>query len=196
MSNSELRAKAREQLKGNIFGETWLLALVVCLIEGAVLSAASSIAGIGVILVLGAISVGVSGLFLSLARGKDSIEIGDMFQGFTSDFGGNLLLGLLSSLFIALWSLLFIIPGIVKTYSYSMCFYIKNDHPEYDWKACIDGSREMMDGHKWKLFCLDLSFIGWYIVGALCFGIGTLWVVPYHEAARANFYEAIVSEAI
>ena len=194
MSNSELRAKAREQLKGNIFGETWLLALVVCLIEGAILSALSFTA-IGVILVSGALSVGVSGLFLSLARGKESVDIGDMFQGFSTNFGDNLLLGLLSTLFIALWSLLFVIPGIVKSYSYAMCFYIKNDHPEYDWKQCIDGSREMMVGHKWKLFCLDLSFIGWYIVGVLCLGIGTLWVVPYHEAARANFYEALVSNA-
>lgn len=194
MSNSELRAKAREQLKG-IFTENWLLAIVVLLIQAAILGAAATVGGIGTIIVTGALSVGVAGLFLSLARGKESIELGDMFKGFSNDFGGNLLLGLLYTLFIALWSLLFVIPGIVKSYSYAMCFYIKNDHPDYDWKQCIDKSREMMSGNKWKLFCLDLSFIGWYIVGALCLGIGTLWVDAYHTAARANFYAALASNA-
>ena len=53
-----------------------------------------------------------------------------------------------------------------------------------------------MDGHKWQLFCLDLSFIGWYFVGALCLGLGTLFVVPYHEMARANFYEALKAENV
>ena len=59
---------------------------------------------------------------------------------------------------------------------------------------CITQSREMMNGYKWKLFCLDFSFIGWYLLGALCLGVGTIFVVPYHQMARTNFYLALKSE--
>ena len=119
-----------------------------------------------------------------------------MFKGFSSDFGQNLLIGLMTAIFTALWSLLLIVPGIVKAYSYSMVYYIKADHPEYDWRQCIAESQAMMNGHKMDLFILDLSFIGWMIVGSLCLGVGTLWVSAYMEAARAHFYESIQSYVI
>ena len=68
------------------------------------------------------------------------------------------------------------------------------DHPDWDWKQCIDESRRMMNGCKWKLFVLDLSFLGWYILGALCCGIGVLWVDPYRRAARAEFYVELTAQ--
>lgn len=196
MTRQEIKEKAKQQLGRNIFGNTWLMALVVCLIEGAILGVvagiSSFIGGVATIIVTGPLAFGVAFIFLNLARKNDGqIDLKDIFKGFTDDFGGTLLLGLLQSLFIFLWSLLFIIPGIVKSYAYAMAFYIKVDHPEYDWKACLDESQKMMKGHKMDLFVLDLSFIGWYIVGSLCLGIGTLWVSPYHYAARANFYESV-----
>ncbi|MBO6019888.1 MAG: DUF975 family protein [Clostridia bacterium] len=107
-----------------------------------------------------------------------------------------MLLGLLQYIFIFLWSLLFIIPGIVKMYSYSMSYYLAINHPDWDWKQCIDESRRIMDGNKWKLFVLDLSFIGWYIVGMLACGIGVLWVYPYNEAARAEFYQELTGGVV
>ena len=79
----------------------------------------------------------------------------------------------------------------MKAYSYSMAYYIKLDHPDYGWNACISASRQLMNGHKWEKFVLDLSFLGWIIVGALCLGVGTLWVTPYMEAANAQFYEYV-----
>jgi uncharacterized membrane protein len=137
----------------------------------------------------GFLSFGLARVFLQLVRGqKDKVEIGDLFSG-SEHFGSLLVLNLLIGLFTFLWSLLFIIPGIIKSYAYSMAFYIKHDHPEYDWKQCMDESQRYMKGHKWQLFCLDFSFIGWILLGALCCGIGTLWVTPYQYAARANFYE-------
>lgn len=191
MSNYEIRAKAREQLGKNIFSEQWLMALVVCLIVTAINGFASSVSlGIAMLILTGPLSVGVAKIFLSLARGANKINIEDEFSGF-KDFTENLLLGLLTSVFIFLWSLLFVIPGIVKSYAYSMAYYIKVDHPEYTWRECLDESQEMMRGHKLDCFLLDLSFIGWFIVGALCCGVGTLWVIPYQRAARANFYESI-----
>ncbi len=190
MTASEIRAKARQQLGNNIFGNQWLYALVVCLIVSAISGIASTTVIIP-LLITGPLSFGAAKVFLKLARSGDPIKIEDTFSGFTSDIGGNIILGLLISIFTFLWSLLFVIPGIIKAYSYSMAFHIKHDNPAYTWQQCIDESRKMMDGNKMRLFLLDLSFIGWIIVGVLCFGIGTLWVAPYMATAHANFYEEI-----
>ena len=191
MTNSEIRAKARQNLGGNIFANSWMLALVVALINTILTSVTGSVVPfIGSLLIYGPLMVGVYGYFLAQARQEKTPSLENMFNGF-SDFGNNFVLGLLMYLFIFLWSLLFIIPGIVKSYAYSMAFYLKHDHPEYTWRECLDESQRIMDGHKGQLFLLDLSFIGWWILGVLCCGIGTLWVAPYTNAARANFYEVV-----
>ena len=190
MTASEFRAKAREQLGNNIFGNQWLYALVVCLIISAITGIASTTVVVP-LLIIGPLAIGEAKVFLNLTRSNDPVKIEDTFTGFTSDIGGNIVLGLLVTLFTFLWSLLFVIPGIIKAYSYSMAFYIKHDNPTYTWQQCIDESRKMMDGNKMRLFLLDLSFIGWIIVGVLCLGIGTLWVAPYMATAHANFYEEI-----
>ena len=187
--NSVFRANARAQLGGNIFANNWLMALVVCLIQSLILTVGSSLAGVVSIILGGFLAFGLARVFLQLVRGqKQQIDIADLFCG-TDEFGSLIVLNLLVGLFTFLWMLLFIIPGIVKSYAYSMAFYIKHDHPEYDWKQCMDESQLYMKGYKWQLFCLDFSFIGWILLGFLCCGIGTLWVVPYQNAARANFYE-------
>ena len=191
VSRPELRARAREKLGGNIFAANWLMALLSILIVSAITSAVSFTA-IGSLIIAGPLSFGIAVIFLSLARGKQSIDLLDLFKGFTDGgFVRLLLLGLLESIFIVLWSLLFVIPGIVKAYSYSMSFNLAVDHPDWDWKKCIDESRRIMNGNKMKLFLLDLSFLGWYIVGMLACGIGVLWVDPYRMAARAEFYQEL-----
>lgn len=194
MSRVEIKAEARAMLGSGIFADGWLMALLVCLIAQVICAAAGTIVpGIGAVLVMGPIYCGLSGVFLNRRRTARSIKVGDMFGGF-NDFGQTFLLGLLVSLFTALWSLLFVVPGIVKFYSYSQAYNIKADHPDYDWRACINASKEMMRGHKAELFVLDLSFLGWYILGALCLGFGTLWVYPYHFAARTVFYDKLKGE--
>ena len=72
-----------------------------------------------------------------------------------------------------------------------MSTFIQQDAENKDWKLCLEKSIEMMNGKKWKLFLLDLSFIGWYLLGILCLGVGVLFVIPYHEQARAEFYEDV-----
>lgn len=190
MSRQEIKSRAKSSLGKGIFSTGWLMAVLAVLIYSAI-SGVLSFTFIGVLIVAGAFSYGLSYVFLKNSRDGQPIEIGDVFSGFTHDFVGNFVLGLMVSIFTALWTLLFIIPGIVKSYSYSMSFYIKVDHPEKGWKECIDESRKMMNGHKMDLFIQDLSFIGWMIVGSLCLGIGTLWVTAYMQAARAQFYESI-----
>ena len=192
MNRIYLKNRTKQILGGRIFADTWLYALLALAIASAVNSIAGAVLpGVGAILVTGPMSLGAAYVILKLARTGQKIDFKDLFRGFNQDIGQNILLGLLSSLFVALWSLLLIVPGIIKAYSYSMIYYIKADHPEYDWRTCLHASQEMTYGHKMELFVLDLSFIGWYILGALCLGVGTLWVIPYHETAKALVYEQI-----
>lgn len=190
-----MKRRAREQLGGNLFGNTWLMALLVGLIFHVISGAAGSTV-VGVI-VTGPIAVGMTSVFMSVTKGKRDISLDELFSGFSNDFADNLLLGLMQTLYIFLWSLLFIIPGIIKAYSYSMAYYIKLDHPTvYSWNDCLQESARIMKGNKWKLFVLDLSFLGWFIVGALCLGVGVFWVIPYYQTAKVNFYESLKPEQI
>lgn len=190
MSNYEIRAKSRQDLGGNIFNNKWMMALLAYLIYSLIVGvcAATGIGSIALLLITGPLSVGLFGYFMKLTR-AETPSIENIFDGF-KDFAQNFLLYLMITIFTFLWSLLFIIPGIVKAYAYSMAYYIKRDNPAYDWKQCIDESKARMDGHKWELFCLHFSFIGWALLCIFTFGIGYLWLVPYMQTADANFYEA------
>ena len=187
MDRAQLKASARAQLGGGIFQYLWRRGLAVCRLIGLMESAAAGIIpGIGALLVVGPLEYGMAYIFLKQARDHQPEQLGDMFRGFQDDFGGTFLIGLKTSLLTFLWSLLFVIPGIVKAYAYSMAYYIKLDHPDYGWNACITASRQLMDGHKWEKFVLDLSFLGWIIVGTLYQGVRTLWVTPYMEPGNAR----------
>ena len=192
----ELRKRARDLLGGNIFKAEWLFALLASAIASAILS----ISGFTVILpliLMGPVTIGLYGYFLArIRKTAPHDDLGQLFGGFKGDLSGNIITGLLITLYTWLWSILFVIPGIVKFYSYSMALYIKIDHPEYTATQAITESRKLMSGHKMELFLLDLSFIGWYIVGSICFSVGVLWVVPYHYAARTEFYAELVGESV
>lgn len=193
--NSEIRSRARATLGNNIFCDKWLFALLVVLIELGISLVISAIpyAGIVSIILTGPLAVGVAGVFLTAVRTDEKISIENMFDGFKK-FAENLLLYFMVWLFTFLWTLLFIIPGIVKGISYSMAFYIRNDHPEYTWKECINESKRLMEGNKWKYFCLQFSFIGWMLLGVLCCGVGTLWVSAYMYTANAEFYNQLTAK--
>jgi uncharacterized membrane protein len=94
-------------------------------------------------------------------------------------------------LFTFLWSLLLFIPGIIKSYSYSMTLYIISEDPSIGVMDAITKSREMMNGYKFKKFLLDLSFIGWFLLCIITLGIGFLWFIPYVGVAGAAFYNDI-----
>ena len=100
----------------------------------------------------------------------------------------------LMNVFIFLWMLLLIIPGIVKIFSYSMTPFILEEHPELSANEAIDHSRAMMKGHKFDLFWLYLSFLGWFILCILSLGIGFLWLTPYMETSVAAFYEDVKAD--
>ena len=98
----------------------------------------------------------------------------------------------LADLYIALWSLLFVIPGIIKGYQYRMVPYILAEHPDMSTRDVLEFSKDMMRGQKWKAFVLDLSFLGWNILGGFTLGIlNVFYVAPYQNLTNAALYEAL-----
>ena len=111
-----------------------------------------------------------------------------VFSGFSRFFQMGWL-GLLRAIRIALWSLLLVIPGFVAFYSYRLAFFLKGDHPEWSASKVLAESKRMMRGHKWRLACLDASFIGWLLLVGATFGLAGLFVNPYIGVTYAAFYE-------
>lgn len=199
MERAELKRRAREQLGNSIFGSAWLYAVLAGLVYTALVRATNLVPTVGVVVTLlvgGPLAYGLDSMFLKQSRNGAPMQMGDLFKGFSEDFGGLFLQGLMQTIFIVLWSLLLVVPGVIASLSYSMSYYIKADHPEYDWRTCLASSKELMKGRKMELFVLNLSFIGWYIVGAICLGVGTLWVDAYRRAALAQFYQSISAQSI
>lgn len=125
--------------------------------------------------------------YLLKQHDRADFQFNDLFSQF-DNFGKGFLQNFLRGLFVFLWSLLFIIPGIVKSYAYSMTPFILTEHPEMTANEAITASRELMNGHKGELFWLDLTFIGWSLLCAFTLGIGNLFLNPYMNASRAAFY--------
>lgn len=200
VDRAELKRRARAQLGGEIFSRRWLYAVLVMLAlllgSGSVFKLGDNVAGKAIsaglgLLLGGPLEYAVSYLFIKQARDDQPMDLDDLLKGFREDFGGLFLLNLMESIFVFLWSLLLVVPGIIASYSYAMAFFIRVDHPEYDWNTCLQLSKQMMEGHKMEYFVLELSFLGWQLVGVLCLGIGSLWVNSYVWATRAQFYEQL-----
>lgn len=149
------------------------------------------------------------GSFIGLSRNIAFLELRDdqkeekpymaAFSVFTENrFGPELINFVLVSIFTFLWTWLLIIPGIIKAYSYSMTPYIVKDMVASDKQVGatdgINASKELMKGHKMNLFIFDLSFLGWNILAAVTCGLGYLWVTPYYQTAKANFYRHIAGD--
>lgn len=183
--NDELRAKAREQLRGN-WGKAVLVCFLYCLIA-VVLSSIPYVGELALMAITGALMLGLSQFFVHLPRGEPA-EASELFSRF-SQWIPAFLLYLVTSLFVLLWSLLLIVPGIIAALRYSQVYFIMNDQPGIGFMDAIRQSSEMMQGQKGKLFMLYLSFIGWLLLCIVTLGIGLLWLYPYMMATFANFYE-------
>ncbi|MBQ2241748.1 MAG: DUF975 family protein [Clostridia bacterium] len=180
MNRIELKNRAKQSLTGN-----WGAAILGLVIYGAIVSLLST-TGVGSF-VTGLVSLGYISLYISLLRGKTPTFEGSI-SAITENIGTKFVSTLLVMLYTFLWSLLFIIPGIVKSYSYAMTPYILLDRPELSATDAIKESEKMMNGHKMELFILDLSFIGWILLSMLTCGILVLYVEPYMMATKSAFY--------
>ncbi|MDR0814471.1 MAG: DUF975 family protein [Bacteroidales bacterium] len=190
-SNRNLRAESRKSLSGK-----WGLGAVVALIVTAISVTGSFFPALSLLITLLVSTVlgyGVAVTFLRSFRGEP-LEVENLFIGFRT-YGKVLGVMLLVFLYTMLWSLLFLVPGIIKAYSYAMTPYILHDDPTVGADEAIERSKSLMNGYKAKLFLLDLSFIGWGLLCVLTLGIGFLWLMPYMQTARAAFYEDVRNAA-
>ena len=151
-----------------------------------------SILGLAQFLIGGTIELGFATFLLRQHR-REKLDFQDLFSQFHR-FGQGFAQKFLRILYITLWSLLFVIPGIVKSYAYAMTPFIMAENPEMSANDAITASRELMDGHKGDLFILDLSFIGWGILAAVTCNIGHLALNPYRNAAYAAFYKDLTTQ--
>jgi len=212
----DLKRRAREQLQGK-----WLQAGIVCFIAWLVTmsfsggnvvhsfqnvwqngeqvrvhttNSSNDLGGLLSFVLSGPITLGVSCYFLKLIRNEGPF-IENMFGGFKF-FIKSFVLNLLITIFTTLWTLLLIIPGIIAAFRYSMSYYIMIDNPELSAFEALNQSKLMMVGNKFELFSLWCSYLGWFILGVLTLGIAFLWINPYYEAAKANFYQDLKYNSI
>ncbi|WP_052447571.1 DUF975 family protein [Clostridium polynesiense] len=183
-SRERLKNNAKMDLKGN-----WAAAILVCVISIIIIDVPTIFNNkLGFIdLILGGpISLGVYYYFLKLSRNETG-EVEDVFHGFKY-FTTALIAYLLYLLYVFLWTLVFIVPGIIASLSYSQIFYILADNPDIPASEALKISKDMMKGYKWDYFVLQLSFLGWALLSIVTAGIGFLWLIPYVKATNAHFY--------
>ena len=192
------RAECKELAK-NILKDQWVVGFVIVLIQSLITSALSSMTfGIGLLLLESTILIAVYNVFINGYAGK-KYEVNDMFTGITDELSNKICMSVLKSVYLALWTMLFIIPGVIKSYSYYLTEFIARKNPKMSASDCITKSRELMDGHKWDLFVFQLSFIGWHLLAMLTCGILYIWLAPYIMQATIiyidkNIYKLVDDE--
>lgn len=184
-ANVEIMRSARESLKGK-----WGLAIGVTIVYCVITWGLQSIKQVGplaAMLVSGPLAGGMAAFALAITRNQEA-KFEQLFDGFKS-FATYFVAYLLMLVFILLWSLLLIVPGIIAAISYSMTYFIIADDPTVSPSDALKRSKEMMQGNKGKFFGLQLRFIGWAILCVLTAGIGFIWLIPYIQVSVAKFYE-------
>ncbi len=200
-TNVEIRALALDQMKGN-----WRAGVIITLIYVAIEAVASGSGLIdqtvgataySLIYILGLypLAFGFYTTFLSLCRDSKPLAVENFFEGFTREyFAKAIVVQLLVAIFVALWSLLLIVPGIIKACAYLLAPFIVAENPNTTAMEAIQLSEKMMDGHKMDLFRIILGMLGCVVLSVLLLGIPLLWLVPYYMAVYTNFYLEVKKE--
>ena len=198
LTSKEYRQLAADTLQGK-WGEVAIFTLAYIAIVGAasfspkyIVLPVSDLLGNIITLALLPMQWGYYVYFLAKTR-QQKADIDYLFIGY-KDFGRIFGTLFLQSIYTCLWTLLLIIPGIIKAFSYAMTPYVLRDEPELSYDAAITRSSQLMRGHKAELFFLYLSFIGWALLCLLTLGIGFLLLMPYVRTAEAHFYENLLKE--
>lgn len=196
-TNTEYKNLALQSLEGN-WGKgitpslvyaaiTVALSIVAIILDSDENNYSGTIFNFASILLL-PLNYGIFVFYLNIYR-RNNPTVGSIFDGFTSNYGKYFLTLLLQEIYTCLWTLLLIVPGIIKSYSYSMTCFVMKDNPQLKNNAAIEESMRIMDGHKMQLFLLDLSMIGWALLSCLTLGLGFIFLLPYYYTAHAAFYE-------
>jgi len=190
--NVVLMRQARESMKGK-----WGIAIGTTLIYFLISGCFQAIPKAGPLLsllVTPQLGFGICVFSLTIARNKEP-RVEQLFDGFKL-YGKLFFTYLRMLLFILLWMLLLIIPGIMVAFSYSMTFYVLADNPSLGPKEAMDKSKALMDGHRMKLFRLSLRFFGLVLLSAFTLFIGLLWLIPYMQVCTAKFYDDIIATPV
>lgn len=189
---SEIRTEARGLLQGR-WTELIPVWFIFFLITAGASSVFSGLGGLVTLVIGGPLTMGITRIFLKVYD-KQAFELGELFDGF-KEFSRTFTAYLLIAIYVFLWMLLLIVPGIIAALGYAMTFYIMAEDPNIAAGDAMRKSKEMMFGHKTELFMLGLSFIGWAILASIPFGIGWLWLESYMYASFTIFYKRIKGEA-
>jgi len=201
--NSKLRENARVQLEGKwgqpvLFGFLYVvitaLPALFLLIGNDHQAISSALQMIVSVLIAGPLMVGMIMFSLRFKRGEEP-RATVLFEGF-KHYGSTLGLYLWYMLWILLWSLLLIIPGMIKSISYSMCFYVMADNPKIGIRNALNISKKMTKGYKGKIFVFNLGFVGWTLLAMFPIPIGFLWLIPYMQISYANLYDELKNQSI
>lgn len=182
MTREQLKFMAKDQIRGNL-GTLFVIAILTALITAV---------PIANLILLPALALSLMKIYLNMTNGQKP-KVGDMFCC-VDQLGRAWWLNFLIGFFTSLWSLLFIIPGIIKALSYSMANYVLANHPEMTAREALNESKRITMGHKGELFVLGLSFLGWQILATFTLGILYIWLLPYIQATYANFYRSITDQ--
>jgi uncharacterized membrane protein len=188
--SSDLKQMAKDSLKGH-WGIS-IVATVIYLVISLPLSLIPDIGGILVFLINSPLYIGFISFFLNLSRSKE-LDLMDIFSG-VNIFLKSIITNFLIILYAALWSILFIVPGIIALINYSMTYYLLAENNNLKINQAIKLSKEVMKGNKFDFFILQLSFIGWFLLCPLTLGLGFLWLIPYIQTTNANFFIDIKEE--
>lgn len=189
MNRKEIKAKAKELVKGKHY---WTL-VGSYVVDGAIVGVASEVALLPGLFVSGPMGVGFANVYKGVLR-DDEAHFPKLFSGFKR-FWPHAVASLLEYIYVFLWSLLLVIPGLIKSYAYSMSYYLMADDENLGGNDAITKSKELMKGHKWDLFVLHLSFIGWILLSMLTCGILTVFYVgPYMQMAQLIWYEENIKQ--
>ena len=201
MKCKEIRLEAKQKCMKNS-GTLAVITLIFSLLNGlasfsietenAAVAAIASLVSIAGLIISGAVTYGYT-FVIRKNFNTQTVEVNDLFVGF-KDFLRAFVLSLLQALYVFLWSLLFVIPGIIKGFAYAMSYYVAIDNPNLKANECITKSKELMKGHKWELFCLMFSYIGWLILCVLTLGILSFWVTPKMHTAVYVLYKKITKQ--
>lgn len=201
-TSAEYRAKALSVLSGKwsapvIFTLVFMATTQVASLLAVPMRSENLAALLSLIIMVAVLPIGwaYAVSFLRNLHEPQEFAIASLFDIYQKDWKRILTTLLLEVAYIILWSMLLIIPGIIKSYSYAMTNFILEEDPEIEGNEAIEKSMAMMEGHKMELFLLDMSFCGWMLLSILTCGIGLLWLSPYMQTARAAFYEDLKAEA-
>ena len=198
MDRAYLKSKSKEQLRGR-----WPLAIITVLVSNFFINTGSFTQGLNLIIDVsdrlsftfniinlifgGVISIGLSKFLLNFTTNKEDPRFKDIFSYFNIFFK-SIGLQLLMTIIILFGLIFLIVPGIIVALMYSQAYYILAEDPDKGIFECLQESSNLMYGYKWEFFILELSFLGWWLLSFLTFGIGSLWLNPYQKVTEANFY--------